>query len=444
MRSRILFLDLGPFGGLMGDHPPNAIDSYWNDHGQGLLRTILHQNGILTEIASTRLCRSWEHVALLLKGYETLIMNVRSYRFGPAKKAASLFKSLNPKGLVLVGGMHTDVAPQEMEAVKDFDHICRGPGEKVICDLVTNPNSFPKIFEGPPSKRMADWPRLDRTLWPRPVWPSEQAETYPLELTCGWGPSPVATTLTSRVCPWACSFCSEASYIRNMERRPVDDVIDELNDLDDRYGPLGSVVLHDSMFFQGPAYIRDWLEKYPKKAHKVWPYWAAGRADTVRKWPELFEQLVRETNWNTISIGFESGSNAVLETLNKECTAEDNAFTIDLVNRIGDDLEQQGRTRPRFWANIMLAIPGETREDAFKTVQMVRRMKDPIITLAYYAPYVGSALGHQLIAEGKSLMDPDDHQRYAGQVKVKGVDYAFYDGLLAGRFKEEVDKVAFP
>ncbi len=50
-----------------------------------------------------------------------------------------------------------------------------------------------------------------------------------MEPECGWGPSPVATVLTSRVCPWQCAFCNENSYIPNMGRRPVDAVIEELN-----------------------------------------------------------------------------------------------------------------------------------------------------------------------------------------------------------------------
>jgi radical SAM superfamily enzyme YgiQ (UPF0313 family) len=90
---------------------------------------------------------------------------------------------------------------------------------------------------------------------------------------------------------------------------------------------------------------------------------------------DSFEALVKETNWSTVSIGFESGSDRVLKILNKECTAEDNDVTIDLLNRIGDELQSQGRQAPKFWANIMLGIPGETHEDAFDTMRMLKRMK---------------------------------------------------------------------
>ncbi len=575
--DRRIWLDLGMPNALMGNHGPNAIDAYWQDHGLSLLRTILHAEGLETDLASTRLHPDWRGVGRQVIGYDMLLMNVRSYHFGIAKTAAKQFKQLNPEGVVVVGGMHATVSPGEMEAVGDFDHICKGPGENSIVDLVRDPSAFPKLFDGAPSKSMEDWPRMDRTLWPKPGAPPQDS-TWPLEASCGWGPPPVATIISSRVCPWRCSFslatdtiihtidgsrevseylkmgvsslqlptwadghiesmvgndlritgkdkpvllvlltdgtsfratpdhpvlllsgdyvdavdlkggealmslhqplsvadvrdggrsdvfdiavpphnnfavaggvfvhnCNEASYIDNMERRSVDSVIEELNWLDEKHGPLGSVVFHDSMFFQKPSWLEEWAEKYPRKANAPWPYWAAARADTVHKWPELFETLVRDTNWRTISIGFESGSERSLEILNKECTPDDNAFTIELLNKIGDDLTQQGMIRPRFWANIMWGIPGETQEGAFQTMKMFLSMKEPIPTFAYYAPFAGSILGNQLIAEGKSLMPKDDHTRYAGQPKISGVDYQFYADLLAGKYQKEVEETVWP
>ncbi|MCU0507978.1 MAG: hypothetical protein MUC34_06215 [Anaerolineae bacterium] len=146
----------------------------------------------------------------------------------------------------------------------------------------------------------------------------------------------------------------------------------------------------------------------------------------------MFEALVRETNWNLISIGFESGSDRILRLLNKECTEEDNNFAIDLVNQLGDELQAQGKQPPKFWSNIMLGIPGELPEDAFKTMRMV------------YAPYPGSALGFQLIAEGKSKMSKDNYHRFPDDEKVIGVDYKFYRELLAGKYEDEVNKELSP
>jgi anaerobic magnesium-protoporphyrin IX monomethyl ester cyclase len=436
-KSKVLWLDLGDLGDLVNPAGPHE---QWQDHGLGLLRTILHENGIQTDLASTRAVTSWAQLAKQIKGYEMLLMNVRSYTYPVAYRSAQLFKELNPNGLVLTGGMHATVALDEMLAVEEFDKICQGPGEKVIVDLVKDPHAFPRVIQGQSSRSMADWPMIDRTLWPKPAsWKTKRRFNWPLEPECGWGPGPVATILTSRVCPWQCVFCNENSYIPNMGRRPVEMVIDELNYLDRTYG-VGSVVIHDSMFFQNPKWLREWIEKYPVKARKRWPYWAAGRADTVRQWPDLFEALVKETNWTTISIGFESGSDRILRLLNKECTEEDNNFAIELVNRLGDELEAQGKEPPKFWSNIMLGIPGETPEDAFKTMRMLKSMKRVFPSIAFYAPYPGSALGNQLIAEGKSLMSKDNYHRFPDDEKVKGIDYQFYRELLAGKYDDEINR----
>lgn len=434
--SDILWLDLGDLGDLVR---PNGPHEQWQDHGLGLLRTILKQNGIRTDLASTRAVTTWDQLVPQLAGYRMLLMNVRSYTFPVALKAASLFKQLNPEGLVLTGGMHATVAPHEMQAVKAFDRICTGPGENIIVDLVRDPLAFPRVFAGEGARSMAEWPMIDRTLWPRPAgWLMRHRWRWrwPLEPGCGWGPGPVATIITSRVCPWRCVFCSENAYIPSMGRKPVDQVIDELNYLDRAYG-IGSVVIHDSMFFQNPKWLEEWIEKYPART-KGWTYWAAARSDTVRQWPDLFEALVRKTNWRTISIGFESGSDSVLRLLNKECTEEDNNFAIDLVNRLGDEFKAKGEKPPVLWSNIMLGVPGETREDAFQTMRMLKRMKYVMPSIAFYAPYPGSALGYQLIAEKKSLMGDESYHRYPDDEKVKGVDYAFYRDLLSGRYDTEI------
>ena len=88
----------------------------------------------------------------------------------------------------------------------------------------------------------------------------------------------------------------------------------------------------------------------------------------------------------------------------------------------------------------MLGIPGETREDAFKTMRMLKSMRYVFPSIAYYAPYPGSALGYQLIAEGKSLMSKDNYHRFPDDEKVKGVDYQFYRELLAGKYDNEINQ----
>lgn len=435
--TKRLVIDMGDLGDLVNPAGPHE---QWQDHGIGLLRTILHNNGLETDIVSTRAAVDWDQFRKQIVGYDLAIMNVRSYTYPVAKRAAELFHEVNPKGKVLAGGMHATVALDEMQEVPQFDHIVQGPGENIIVDLVRNHGDYPRVVMGVGSKSMAEWPVMDRELWPKPA-SKKLAKNFhwPLEPECGWGPPPVVTLITSRVCPWQCVFCNENSYIPNMGRRPVDMVIDELNFLDKKYG-IGSVVIHDSMFFQNPRWLEEWIEKYPRKARKTWPYWAAGRSDTVVQWPELFTALLKETNWRTVSIGFESGSDRILKMINKECTEEDNYFAIDLLHKVADEMEAQGKVAPTFWSNIMLGIPGEMPEDAFKTIRMLKYMRRVFPSISFYAPYPGSVLGYQLIAEGKSMMDKENYHRYPDDEKVVGIDYQFYRELLSGKFDNEVNQ----
>ncbi len=448
---RRLWFDLGELGLFRKASP--EITSTWQDHGLGLLRTIMCRAGVASDVASLRNMTSWEEVADIVEGYDMLLMNIRSYTFVEARQAAAIFKQINPKGIVVVGGMHATVALEEMIADTNFDHICQGAGEHAIVDLTTNPGAFPRVIVGHGAKKMGDWPFIDRTLWPIPKCTIPRKPLvfgrigrgisklmrrdypHPLEPAVPqWGPSPMVSILTSRVCPWRCSFCNESSYIPNLERKPVEQVVEELNWLDKLYGPIGSVVIHDSTFFQQPSWLEEWAEVYPRRARKLWPYWAAARADTVRRWPDLFSHLVKQTNWRTISMGLESGSDRTLKTLNKECTAHDNLFAILMVNQLGRDLGAQGLKAPRLFTNLIVGAPGETRDDVMDTLRMVSCIRRPLLSWAYYAPYPGSALGYQLIAEGKSLMAKGCHMRNAGNHYVSGVNYAFLYGAIRGLY----------
>ena len=87
----------------------------------------------------------------------------------------------------------------------------------------------------------------------------------------------------------------------------------------------------------------------------------------------------------------------------------------------------------------MLGIPGEEPEDAFKTMRMLKQMRYVYPSISFYAPYPGSALGYQLIAEGKSRMTKDNYHRFPDDEKVIGVNYKFYRELLAGKYDAEIN-----
>ena len=359
-------------------------------------------------------------------------------------QSRQIFKEVNPQGLVLAGGMHATVALDEMQAVPEFDKIVQGPGENIIVDLVREPQTFPRVIAGQWGQehgRVAD-DRPHAVAQARQPASCAKKFNWPLEPECGWGPARCGDDAHQPRVPVAVRVLQRELLHPQHGPPPGGDGdrrVESTWTAD--HGPSARWSSTTRCSSRTQRGWRNGSRNIPRKANKVWPYWAAGRADTVRQWPELFEALMRETNWQTVSIGFESGSDRMLRMLNKECTEEDNYFAIDLLNRDRRRHGGQGPDSRRCSGrNIMLGIPGETREDAFKTMRMVKCTKRILPSISFYAPYPGCALGNQLIAEGKSLMTKENYHRFPDDEKVKGVDYQFYRELMSGKYDEEVNK----
>ena len=54
-----IWVDLGDIGTF---HTPNTSTEMWQDHGLGILRTILHANGLMTDVTSLRSMKDWREL----------------------------------------------------------------------------------------------------------------------------------------------------------------------------------------------------------------------------------------------------------------------------------------------------------------------------------------------------------------------------------------------
>ena len=78
------------------------------------------------------------------------------------------------------------------------------------------------------------------------------------------------------------------------------------------------------------------------------------------------------------------------------------------------------RSRPSSGRNIMLGHPRRDARGRLQDHAHAQAHEARPAVISFYAPYPGSALGHQLIAEGKSLMSKDNYHRFPDDEKVKG------------------------
>ncbi len=434
--QRLAFLDLG-CGAVGHWEKSTSIHECFGDHAVGLLVTLAHQHGYPMDVIGWSGLHSLAEWRMIAKKYDVICMNVRSWRYAYAKKAAEIAKSANPNVQIWVGGFHATVCREEMEAVEAFDVIVSREAEGTFLDLLANGGSSERFIEGSVGKYadMDDLPFINREVWPKPP-----GDSWPLESDGGWAAGQrAATMITGRACPFNCAFCApaERNHFNMTRRRSVDHVLGELQYIDQRWGPVTSVVYHDSEFLINKPWMEEYLNRYPKETPN-YPFWASCRADMMAKWPDLVRALHREANWHCFSIGLESGSQKVLDIMNKETTVEQNMAAIELVNQLGDEAVSEGRRPPVIFANTLLAIPGEEPEDAFATLRMLGTIKRGIPSVALFSPYPGSRLGDAVIARGDSLDSHKQYHRFPNEAKMKGIDYAFYVGLFQGKYDDEV------
>jgi len=193
----------------------------------------------------------------------------------------------------------------------------------------------------------------------------------------------------------------------------------------EKYDPA-FIIFHDDHFL----FNKDWLEEFVKEYADIrLPFWAASRADFICE-NQLTIYKLRGVGLEVASIGFESGSQRILDMVRKGTTVEQNYQSAKIMGKLG----------AKIYANIMYGFPTETKEEQMATRKMclyIASVTETMISPAYFTPYPGSDLGNECIKKGLSLIDKNSYNRY-GRDKIKGVDYDFLDKLINGEFDSQL------
>ena len=220
---------------------------------------------------------------------------------------AENFRALNPKGRIIIGGVHATFLPEE--AAQYADHVVKGEGELVISDLVKYGGE--RIVECNPVQNLDDLPFPDFSL---------------IE---GLGkPLPMTPASTSRGCPYDCTFCSvTAMFGRKYRFRSPESVIEELSRFKHK-----RIFFYDDNFGANRARTKELLNLMIER--KITPPWITQvRADMAKD--EELVSLMAEANCSRLCIGFESVDPEVLKSYNKRQTPEDVTNCIKVLHKYG-------------------------------------------------------------------------------------------------------------
>lgn len=278
-----------------------------------------------------------------------------------ALKILKILRRRNPKARVVLGGAYPSSLPDK--CVQDgFDFIVAGEGEEAMLQLITNigKKKAPGILQASYIQ--------DLDTIPFPARDLIDISSFAYNIDDGRG----TTLITSRGCPYACSFCSKEVWQRGTRFHSTDYVISEVEHIVNRYKFNHFLFLDDTITIS-----RKRLLKLCSRMESLNIKWRCYARTTTTK-----EMLIsmRKAGCVEIGVGVESGSQKILDIVDKKETVEQNAAFVELCKQVG------------ITANvfIMIGLPGETYETVEETRRWMERVRPEKFGLNIFMPYAGT------------------------------------------------------
>lgn len=284
------------------------------------------------------------------------------------KKIINILRERDPKSVIAVGGVHASALPDETMKELNPDYLVVGEGEQAMFDIMEGRRNKGQIVVGKKLKNLDILPFPDR----------EALDTYDYLVPGIHGylaKRREVSLITGRGCPFRCAFCSSCNIWGKPRYRSIDNVMKEITYLKDRYD-IGLINFNDDTFVSK----KDRVMEFCKRIEPMDINWyCLSRADQADL--EMFKAMKR-AGCQSITFGFETGSDRMLKVLNKLHRVKDSLKAIDIGYEAGVQVK----------ASIMVGLPGETDEDIQQTAHFVKNPKLSSVSVHMFQPYPGSAI----------------------------------------------------
>lgn len=182
---------------------------------------------------------------------------------------------------------------------------------------------------------------------------------------------------TMRGCPYTCKWCSRAVYGLSYRRRNAKQVVEELAVLKKEYHP-DTVWFVDDVFTVSHKWMQEFADEIQKQNVSM-QYECITRADRLN---EEVIQLLKQSGCFRVWIGAESGSQKIIDAMNRRVDVEQVREMIRLARKHGIEAG----------TFIMLGYPGETEKDIEETVHHLKTSNPDHFTITVAYPIKGTEL----------------------------------------------------
>ncbi|MEC7987730.1 MAG: radical SAM protein, partial [Myxococcota bacterium] len=261
---------------------------------------------------------------------------------------------------IIVGGPHpTAVKEKIFEDLPAIDAAVVGEGEEVVLELMrylSRKGDVPKGVLIPDHPFLpAPAPDIDQLPLPaRHLLPNHKYRylfsTHPR----------IGTMITSRGCPFRCSFCDKSVSGSRWRARSAKDVVDELEHMQTHFG-IGFVNFYDDNFTLHRARVEAICEEILRRGLRM-DWKCEGRVDGVDV--ELL-MLMKKAGCRVVAYGVESGNPQSLALLRKDVSIEKSREAFAMTKKAG----------LRSLAYMILGVPGETPSDVRNSIAFCRELQ---------------------------------------------------------------------
>jgi radical SAM superfamily enzyme YgiQ (UPF0313 family) len=371
----------------------------------GLLAASLEAAGHEVHVADVAF-KGWNRARVIqvaTSGQWDLVgIQVYSCGWEAARAVAQAVKAADPRVRVVVGGRHVSALPLEVlaqESAVDFALAseCEGTLPALAASLRDDPNASPDVPEL--YRRTADGIARgpcavvsDLDDLPLPAWRHIAPSLYPAAPQGGFVAAlPVAPIITSRGCPYSCRFCASGvggGPTRTVRYRSPDNVAEEVALLVRDHGIRELQILDDN-FTLKRSHAVGVCEALLSRDLRL----ALSLPNGVRldKLDADLVRLLERTGCYSLTVGVDSGSQRVLDSMDRRVTLEEMEAGVRLIKE---------NSNIRVTGNFILGLPGETLEDIGKTITYAKRIGLGRAYFAVYLPLPGSPLFDELRAAG--------------------------------------------
>jgi radical SAM superfamily enzyme YgiQ (UPF0313 family) len=404
-----------------------GMEAGWISHGLARLSAAAKAEGFEVDLIDLRALSSWDHFREILGERDPDVVGVTmmSVDYNPARRAIAIAKDVKPEVVTVIGGPHVTIALEDALQIPHVDYLVIREGE------VTFPHLLRLIAGGDrPSQRVLRGapPDLDAI-------PFADRELF-LEEWRTWGydlaspevpfvpelPPPFVTIIAGRGCLYNCAFCKPGEdylFGKRTRRRSVGNVIAELHELVDRYD-IASFMFHDDCLTEDRPWVTAFSQTYIGEGFDM-PFFCQSRADIIVKHEDMVARMA-EVGLRGYFIGFESGNDRVLNFIRKGTTVEQNREAARICRRYGI----------KIWANYMMGLPTETKEEVMDTVRLMKEIDPDYYSPAFFTPHPGTDLYNYAVQHNLSrITDYDSYRRNPTEPKIKGQDYDFLKWAMA-------------